>query len=462
MAKDRTERRADERVDPAQRVPPRVDGAAGSVVDALHAGPPRLDDLARARMERSLLEAWSMRPAARVPLPTSSRSGAGMGRPARMLWAGSIAAAAVVGLGLGLQALDLVPFTRGRATDALAAGTAQFELRVDDAAMQSGTVVEGQTLESGAHGRIEVNLGTSLVGMAEGTRLRFDRIDGRELRFGLVGGRIDVDFHPVHRGEQTLAVETRTARVLVVGTRFRVEVDGVGNTTVSVKEGVVQVVPRLGGAARRVRAGEQTHVGVDDGDAAERAVRASLEDDMEKVAPDTDATGARAVAPGTDEVVAGEPTDMDFGDQPEAVAGPLAAAERADQATVARQLESAHRLLLQGRHQPAREALTRIAEGPHAARFRVEALTLVAESYTAQAQIPKAREAYGRAARVAPNLPASHNAVFALARLIERHTNDRAAAVDAYERYLARAPHGALATQARDALCRLNESDDCQ
>lgn len=455
MANDRPDDRADNRLDPAQRVPPRVDGAAGSVVDALHAAPPKLDDLARARMERSLLEAWSMRPAARVPLPTSSRSRSGVGRaPARMLWAGSIAAAAVVGLGLGLQALGVVG---GHATDVLTAGSAQFELRVDDAAMQSGTVVEGQTLESGPHGRIEVNLGTSLLGMAEGTRLRFDRIAGRELRFGLVGGRIDVDFHPVRRGEQTMAVETRTARVLVVGTRFRVEVDGVGNTTVSVKEGVVQVVPRLGGASRRVRAGEQTHVGVDDGEAAERAVRASLEDDMAKVARD-----ANKVAAGADEAVAGEPTDMDFGDQPDAVAGPLAAAERADQATVARQLESAHRLLLQGRHQPAREALTRIAEGPHAARFRVEALTLVAESYTAQAQIPKAREAYERAARVAPNLPAGHNAVFALARLIERHTNDRAAAVDAYQRYLERAPHGALATQARDALCRLGDADHCE
>jgi hypothetical protein len=456
---------ADDRIDrgdSASRVPPRVDGAAGAVVDALHGSPPRLNDLARARMERSLLETWSMRPAARVPL-AMARSG--LGRTPRLLWAGSIAAAALVGLGLGLQGLGLVG---DRAPDALAAGTARFELRVDDAAMQSGTVAEGQTLESGPHGRIEVNLGTSLVGMAEGTRLRFDRLDARELRFGLAGGRIDVDFHPVRRGEQTMAVETRTARVLVVGTRFRVEVDGLGNTTVAVKEGVVEVVPRLGGASRRVRAGEATHVGVDDGDVAERAVRASLEDDMARFgATDSSDTDGAEAAGATDVAgrVEAEPTDMDFGDEPEALVGSMAAverAERAEQTTVARQLEGAHRLLLQGRHQPAREALARIAEGPHAPRFRVEALTLVAESYTAQAQIPKAREAYERAVRVAPNLSAGHNAVFALARLIERHTNDRAGAVDAYERYLARAPHGALAAQARDALCRLGESDACR
>ena len=217
---------------------------------------------------------------------------------------------------------------------------------------------------------------------------------------------------------------------------------------------VLDVPPEVAAERRKIRRGTD----IFDDEEFQRGINA-LYRGLERFFPEERIVHVDAHRPVEGEPAA--PADMDFGDQPDAVADSLAAAERADQATVARQLEGAHRLLLQGRHEPARDALKRIVEGPHAARFRVEALTLIAESYTAQAQISKAREAYERAARIAPNLASGHNALFALARLVERHTKDRAGAMNAYERYLERAPHGAVATQAREALCRLGEDAHC-
>ncbi|HEX4351644.1 MAG TPA: tetratricopeptide repeat protein, partial [Polyangiales bacterium] len=93
---------------------------------------------------------------------------------------------------------------------------------------------------------------------------------------------------------------------------------------------------------------------------------------------------------------------------------------------------------------------------------RVEALVLIAESFTAQGPIPRAIDAYREAVTIAPHHPAGHNALFALARLLERYTDDRSAAGSAYREYLERAPKGALVGQARDALCRLGDATMCE
>ena len=57
------------------RVPPAVPGAIGMVARALREQPPLLDDVRRARMERSLVQAWRTHAAARVPLSRKRAGG---------------------------------------------------------------------------------------------------------------------------------------------------------------------------------------------------------------------------------------------------------------------------------------------------------------------------------------------------------------------------------------------------
>jgi len=427
---------------------PRMGGKAAQVAQALRAQPEALDEVTRARMERSLVQAWRTRAAANVPLPQRSKpERARFDQAGRAswgaTWGASLAIAAAAGAIVAYfgASLELAP-GGGRE------GGAHFELRIGDAAVQRGVVAEGQMLESGDLGDIEVDLGNARIAMARGARVRFDRLSDAELRVGLVTGRIDVAFHPQRKGEQKLIIDTRAAHVVVVGTRFSVIADGVGNTEVLVYEGVVEVSPQyVGGTPERVVAGGSTYVRVDEGDATERAVRAKIEEKIETLEPDA----ALAVE---DEAPVGalvEPSE--------------AAAEMASEPvkltsdTIARRLDQARALLREGRHPAARAKLRGISERGVELRYRVEALTLLAESHTAQRDVRRATEAYQLAAEVGARTPQGDNAQFALARLLERLTHDRYAAARAYERYLERAPNGALAAQARGALCRLDGPD---
>lgn len=430
---------------------PAVHGdAAARLAGELRRTPPWLDDMSRARMERDLVAAWRARGAAKVSLPAPRRP-----RSARRLWqAGSLAAAVAAGVVLGHWALD------GRSQGDGRQPVARFELLVDGVTVQSGHLAEGQTLEAGKRGHIEVSLGASRLDIARESRVRFERLNDDEVRLSLVSGGVDVAFHPVRRGEQQLSVSTRAAQVHVVGTRFSVHVDGRGDTRVDVSEGVVRVVPRAGGQARTLRAGESVLMPVDAGDASERAVREAMEAGL----------AARQEPPLDEgEPVAGEPLagavpldglDMDFTEAEVAEASAVSEAGpgRASHAHV---LDAARRMLRQGKHTVARDRLRALASPPAPVRVRVEALTLIAESFTAQGYIPRAADTYRQAAYVAPGHPAGHNALFALARLLERYTLDQQAAVSAYQRYLRQAPQGALASQARAALCRLGEAGGC-
>lgn len=418
---------------------PRADGHAARVAAALRAQPDGLDEVTRARMERSLVQAWRTRPAAHVPLPSPRRSERAPRRMARTwgaTWGASLAVAAAAGAIVAYfgTSMDLVPGSQR-------ADAAHFELRIGDAAVQRGMIAEGQMLESGELGDIEVDLGDARIAMARGARLRFDRLSEAELRVGLLVGRIDVAFSPKRKGEQRLIIDSRAAHVVVVGTRFSVIADTVGNTEVIVQEGVVEVTPQLGGTTERVPAGQSTYVRADEGDAYERAVRAAIEEKIETL--DADAAIAPAHAAAAEEL-------------PE-IEGEIATTEHVKLSSdaIARRLDQARALLREGRHPAARAKLRGISERGVELRYRVEALTLLAESYTAQGDVRRATEAYELAAEVGARTPQGDNAQFALARLLERFTHDRSAATRAYERYLERAPNGALAAQARSALCRL-------
>jgi TolA-binding protein len=300
-------------------------------------------------------------------------------------------------------------------------------------------------LASGQHGLIEVALDQSRVDVAPDSRVRFERMARDELRLSLIKGRVEVVFHPERKGEQHMSIETRSARVMVVGTQFSVEVDAKGNTKVSVSEGVVQVIPRNEGETRFVRAGEQVDVPVQ---AEQERVREVIESHLHVDHVDA----APSVSP---------PSKSEAGVVESRREGRRG--HRTYEITPEERLETARELLLQGKHAAARERLQKIAKkNTLSTSTRVEALVLMAESFTAQGQIPRATDAYREAVVIAPHHPAGHNALFALARLLERYTDDRSAAGSAYREYLERAPKGALVGQARDALCRLGDATMCE
>jgi len=422
---------------PTARNAPLVDGAAGRLAQQLRReAEERGDEISQARLERSLYEAWRAGGGAEVPLQAER---AQRRRRARAVWGASVAVAAAAGALIAFGVLDepaLAPYASG----------AHYELRIGDGGMQRGTVHAGEVLKAGPRGHIDVELGYSRLEIARSSAVRFDRMSAETLELSVVDGRIDVDFHPPGKGVQTLAVQTRAARVNVVGTRFSVEVDARGDTRVAVTEGVVEVVARSGGETTRVPAGESLSVLANPGDAVEQAVRDALANELAE--PDMD------LSDGPD-VLSDTQAPLEQAEEPQRPS-PRVLAQRSQ-----RLLRSAREQLRAGKHQAARRSLMRVAEGDGAASFRAEAHTLVAESFTAQGDIPRAIGAYRDAARVAPSLPVGHNALFALGRVLERYQQDRVGASEAFQVYLERAPRGALASQARAALCRLGEPAHC-
>ena len=414
---------------------PGAPSQADRLASALAREDSRVDDVTIARMERAVLGAWRSRASRVESFPVRRR-------PKRLLSVGVLAAAAFGATAAGaILGLFLVEQSD---TPALVDGGAQFEMQLGEGALQRGALAEGQTLESGRYGHIRVDIGHTRVEMEPDARVRFDRISPQHIDLTLLEGTIAAHFNPEHASARQMAVETRSARVVVVGTRFTVAVDGQGNTQVAVREGIVDVVPRTG-ATERLLAGQRTEVLLDGGDSTERAVREALTAQLEALSE------AEVTADGSAETL-----DDEAGAAEQAVDA-VAVAQNIEQ-----RLEQARRLLRQGRHQAARLRLRRLAaEGSARSGSRAEAMTLMAESFTAQGQISDAAEAYQSAAELAPTASVGHNAVFALARLLERYTRDREGAVAAYERYLRRAPAGALAGQARRALCALGHSDYC-
>lgn len=422
------------------RLEARTERACEQVASTLRDAPPSLDDFARARCERYLVDAWRVRGARAVSLAPVRRFSL------RGAWVLTVTLSVAAGVVLGLAAWRTRDAGGELAVAATASVIAHFELVIGDGAVQSGYLTEGQVLESGKHGRIEVALSHSRIDIAPDSRVRFERLAPTEVRLGLVTGRIEVAFHPEQKGKERLSVETRAARVVVVGTRFEVFANAAGDTSVSVSEGIVQVVPRRGGPTHLLRAGERIEIAAEEPSERDRALRADIEARIaERAKPQAGAHEADAVA--VDEDAARVEADRD---------------RRHDDGAQERKLEAARELLMHGKHAAARERLQKLARSAAPTSARVEALTLIAESFTAQGQIPSAIEAYREAVRIAPRHPAGYNALFALARLLERYTEDHAAAGAWYRDYLVRAPSGALAPQAREALCRLGDSASCR
>jgi tetratricopeptide (TPR) repeat protein len=413
-------------------------GRSAELARALREQPIELDVLTRARMEKAVVGAFRLQASASAAMgsqPDRRRFG-------RWSYAACLAVSALVGGVFAFHGADpghgAIDGVGAELAGRSSIVPASFELRIGDAAVQSGPLDEGQALESGQHGRIAVDLGSARLDMQPSTQLRVTRLSSVELAVSLLAGKIDVEFHPDRRAGQRLRIETPSARVLVVGTRFGVAVDSRGDSDIEVTQGVVEVVPRSGAATQRIAAGGRSRVRADDGDQQERAVREAIEQQISRLPVESAATPHQATEPG-----------RDLQDADVRVASAID------------RLQSARQLLREGQHRAARTLLRAVTLDAVALRFRVEAWTLTAESFTVQGDTAQAAAAYRRADELAPKHAAGDNARFALARLLERHAGDRAAASAAYRRYLELAPDGALAAQARQALCRLGSALDC-
>lgn len=118
----------------------------------------------------------------------------------------------------------------------------------------SATLAPGDELASGA-----ARLGHATLSVDEGSLLHVDDDALAHAVVTLARGRVHVAFHPVHRGEEHLAVVTDLARIEVVGTEFVVTRSEAG-TDVAVEEGVVQVTVLAGGEVQELRAGDVVSV----------------------------------------------------------------------------------------------------------------------------------------------------------------------------------------------------------
>lgn len=438
--------------------PARTSEHVAKIAGELRRTDPPLDDMSVARMERAVVQEWRVRAARIEPLqeksPGSRPRNATRGLRTwalAMVMAGSAAFGAV----LAFQMFE-VPVSRNTSASA-----AQFEMRFATGATQRGSLSEGQTLESGRHGHIQVDVGRSRVELDSKSRVRFDRLSPDAVRLTVVEGRIEATFNPEHSTGRTMAIETRAARVQVIGTRFSVAVDAQGDTEVIVHEGIVDVLPR-NGMRQRLTAGESTQVLLDQGDATERAVREAIAAELAatELPPPSDlSNGPGAVARLADDHAEDDTSKRTI--PPAPAAGPVKT-KRTNKELVEARLEQARLLLHEGKHTKARRKLHLVAQGRLGRPSnRAEAWTLIAESFTAQGQVLKAANAYARAAKVGANTTAGHNALFAMARLLERFRQDANGARASYDRYLRVAPNGALAGQAHRALCRLGESAHC-
>ncbi|MBX3274319.1 MAG: FecR domain-containing protein [Sandaracinaceae bacterium] len=403
-----------------------------AVAAALRESPPRLDEVAKARMERRLLEA------VRAPAAAPPRTRAWV--PA----AGVLAAAAAVALGLAAW-LSQAPSER----------VARMEVRTLGATRQSGTLDVGSSLTTGPDEVAELRIEDSVVRIEPSTTLRIEALAADRMAFGLERGAIRVEYHPRARGREGMTVRTARATVEVVGTVFSVRETGEA-TDVAVVEGRVRVVPHAvgpnAGEPRILGAGESIRVGATPHAAAAetRAELVAAADDPVNAEGAGGDERAREAAPhrvavATTEAIADAPT------------------ERASPARVApaQRLERARRALEDGNTEAAREALRAVLGAPDAPpSVRAQAFTLLGDLAERRGDLAGAARAYESAAGLGAG-SMSHLAIYALARMQERRLRDPEAARASYRRYLEQSASGPLAGPSRAALCRLGEADAC-
>lgn len=404
---------------------------------------PELDELSKARMERGLLE----RRAAPAEAPERSR--------APFFLAGlAVGAAAAVLLTVAFMGDDesarvaerpdpTKTVTPAHVPDELPnEGAVAFEALRDGVPVRRGHFSEGETVQTAEGQLMRVRFGgertapTSLVEVSPESRVRFPHAWGDDLEVMLERGNVRVEFHPNRRGQEHLVVRTRDGRVEVVGTAFEVRL-GPAGTEVVVDEGTVRLVAPSG-EPRLVSRGERAWLR-----------RELAEAGAPSVAP-VSPTAPVAVA----EVVPEETSEAEPGQAPRtpSIMAPTLRPEL--------RFDLADRYFAQGRFDQARHELYAITRSTEDPGTKAQAWVRVAEAFARESDFGQAAEAYRRAARSGRGTPHGDGALFALGRLLEDR-GDTEGALAAHSRYLQVAPRGALASEARRALCSLGEAVHC-
>ena len=391
----------------------------------LRDSPPRVDEIARARAEKRLIDA--------VVLGVGPRRVEARKRP--------IVLVAAASLSLAAAAAVLFVMSRGDDVQPAAANVATFEALDPGAPVRRGSFAPGEVVETTAAQRVRVRIDRSEVLVAPSTRVRFSEISAREVRLTVERGRVDVGFHPRHRGEQRMRVLTRTARVEVVGTVFRVVVDARGETAVSVSQGAVRVVDLRVTSATLVRAGSSTRIALAPAPASGASGTASA------------AGIARAVPGGPVAAPTGPPT------APIAAAPDVAPAERA---SPTERLVTARALIARD-PDLARTQLTSLATDPRApASVQAGALMDLGNIARTAGHYTQAEAHFAVAAHAARGTREEANALYALGGVRERQPADQSGARDAYRLELAAPGAAILLPQIRAGLCRLGDAAQCE
>lgn len=415
----------------------RVDALAAKLRD----DPPELDELGKARMERAFLERRGVPEAierSRMPVFVA---GLAIGAAAAVVLTIAFVGGEEPAPTAERPDLAKVAPATGAPVVPVEEGVA-FEALRDGVPVRRGHFSEGETVQTADGQLMRVRFGgeraapTSLVEVSPDSRVRFGRAWGDDLEVRLERGNVRVEFHPERRGEEHLAVRTRDGRVEVVGTAFEVRL-GPSGTEVIVEEGTVRLVGHTG-EPRLVSHGERAWLRRAGGE--ERAT-----------APDRPSTSAAAVE------VEGQPEA-----EPESESAVERSAATAMVPTLQPELrfELADRYFARGDFEQARHELYAITRSDADRPVRAQAWVRVAEAFARERNWSRSAEAYRRAARAGRGTVHGDGALFALGRLLEEQ-GDTDGARAAHLRYLQVAPHGALAAEARRALCALGETEHC-
>jgi TolA-binding protein len=271
----------------------------------------------------------------------------------------------------------------------------------------------------------------SVLRLARGGRVRVATVSAEGAEIALERGALDLAV--VHRDGTRWMVRAGPFRIDVVGTRFDTRWDPIAEELdVALHEGVIIVSGPVVGDMRRVRAGEELHVSIPRG-TLEVGAAAPPAKESSASAPD-EAPEALSPAPSTQ-----GPPPREI--SPRGVPAPAPRA-RASWRSFAR-------------HARYKEALAAAeAEGFDALCASASAgdLQALADAARLGGGPARATQALSALRGRFPGSPESASAAFLLGRMAEDRRGDYAGAIAWFERYLAEAPRGELAEDARGRI----------